>query len=171
MDAKELKPCPFCGGTAELKHLGEHFGASCANWKCQGMQGALMHRDAGSAVAAWNGRAALPSDAAQAPVAPPVAWMIDWPDEPELGHYFGEEPNSGARSMPLYASPAPLAAAGLTDEQIERALAAYTEALETDPRNSEANHNSPAWPRIAAAMHRDAMREALLSTTHGDKQS
>ncbi|WP_233622363.1 hypothetical protein [Burkholderia multivorans] len=24
--------------------------------------------------------------------AKPVAWFIDWPDEPELGHYFAEEP-------------------------------------------------------------------------------
>ncbi|MBB5462920.1 hypothetical protein HDG33_006594 [Paraburkholderia sp. Cpub6] len=51
--------------------MGEHFGARCENWKCQGMQGALMHRDAESAVSAWNRRAALPpSDTAQAPVDP-----------------------------------------------------------------------------------------------------
>lgn len=68
MDQNQLKPCPFCGGSAELKHLGEHFGASCADWKCQGMQGALMHRAAVSAVAAWNRRAALASDAAGAPI-------------------------------------------------------------------------------------------------------
>lgn len=36
----------------------------------------------------------------------PVAWLIDWPDEPELGHYFAEEPNEGARSRPLYTRPA-----------------------------------------------------------------
>lgn len=67
--------------------------------------------------------AALPSDVAQAPVTPqPAAWMIDWPDEPELGHYFGEEPNSSARSVPLYAAPVAPQAAGdavpvpLTDE-------------------------------------------------------
>jgi hypothetical protein len=31
-----------------------------------------------------------------------VAWLIDWPDEPELGHYFGEEPGGpDARSRPL----------------------------------------------------------------------
>lgn len=67
MNTKELMPCPFCGAAAELKHLGEHFGASCTDWKCQGMQGALMHRDEQKAIGAWNRRAALPSDAAQAP--------------------------------------------------------------------------------------------------------
>jgi len=37
----------------------------------------------------------------------PVAWLIDWPDEPELGHYFAEEPSELRRSMPLYtAAPA-----------------------------------------------------------------
>lgn len=37
----------------------------------------------------------------------PVAWLVDWPDEPELGHYFSEEPNENARSKPLYTAPAP----------------------------------------------------------------
>lgn len=34
----------------------------------------------------------------------PVAWMIDWPDEPELGHYFAEAPSEAGRSRPLYTS-------------------------------------------------------------------
>lgn len=40
--------------------------------------------------------------------AEPVAWMIDWPDEPELGHYFSTGPIEPAvgRSVPLYAAPA-----------------------------------------------------------------
>ena len=33
--------------------------------------------------------------------AKPVAWFIDWPDEPDLGHYFGEEPCDGARNRAL----------------------------------------------------------------------
>jgi hypothetical protein len=55
---KNLLPCPFCGGEPELKHMGRHHGASCSDWKCQGMQGALMHLDARSATSAWNRRAA-----------------------------------------------------------------------------------------------------------------
>jgi len=35
----------------------------------------------------------------------PLAWLIDWPEEPELGHYFSDEPNEHARSRPLYAAP------------------------------------------------------------------
>jgi len=34
----------------------------------------------------------------------PLAWLIDWPEEPELGHYFSDEPNEHARSRPLYAA-------------------------------------------------------------------
>lgn len=55
-DQTSLLSCPFCEGPAEMKHLGEHFGASCSDWKCQGMQGALMHRDEKSAIEAWNRR-------------------------------------------------------------------------------------------------------------------
>lgn len=40
------------------------------------------------------------------PVGEPVAWLIDWPGEPDLGHYFAEEPVQGGRSRPLYAAPA-----------------------------------------------------------------
>jgi hypothetical protein len=40
------------------------------------------------------------------PVDEPVAWIIDWPDEPELGHYFSEAPDAiGGRSRPLYMQP------------------------------------------------------------------
>jgi len=36
-----------------------------------------------------------------------VAWLIDWPEEPELGHYFSDDPNPTARSRPLYTIPQP----------------------------------------------------------------
>lgn len=50
----------------------------------------------------------------------PVAWLIDWPDEPGLGHYFAEEPASNCRSQPL-----------ITTEQAESyATAKVREALE-----------------------------------------
>lgn len=42
---------------------------------------------------------------ASAPVAgeaqKPVAWFIDWPDEPELGHYIAESPAVSGRNRPL----------------------------------------------------------------------
>lgn len=31
----------------------------------------------------------------------PAGYLIDWPDEPELGFYFSEEPNEMARSRAL----------------------------------------------------------------------
>ncbi|CAB3857521.1 hypothetical protein LMG3410_02106 [Achromobacter aegrifaciens] len=40
----------------------------------------------------------------RAPVAgeaQPVAWFIDWPDEPQLGHYIAESPADYGRSRPL----------------------------------------------------------------------
>ncbi|WP_245157927.1 hypothetical protein [Burkholderia multivorans] len=50
----------------------------------------------------------------------PVAWFIDWPDEPELGHYLGEEPCAGARNRALgfieSRSPAMATAAPATDK-------------------------------------------------------
>lgn len=39
----------------------------------------------------------------------PVAWLIDWADEPDLGHYFSEsavDEDSG-RSRPLFLHPVP----------------------------------------------------------------
>ncbi|AZR94999.1 hypothetical protein BBB39_15435 [Bordetella trematum] len=59
--------------------------------------GFVPHQDAPAVAAA---RAAL----ASAPVAgeaQPVAWFIDWPDEPELGHYIAESPADSGRSRPL----------------------------------------------------------------------
>lgn len=43
----------------------------------------------------------------------PVAYLIDWPDEPELGHYFAEEDSNTGRSRPLYLAP-PAPSAGET---------------------------------------------------------
>ncbi len=62
-----------------------------------------------------------------APQGPPVAWLVDWPEEPDLGHYLAEDRSPSGRSRPLYldAGPQPPAAlAPLTDEQIEAVWAA-----------------------------------------------
>lgn len=44
----------------------------------------------------WQAARALPAGME------PVGYMIDWPDEPELGHYFAEKANDGARSQALH---------------------------------------------------------------------
>jgi hypothetical protein len=50
----------------------------------------------------WQARSALaPSPGIDAAGRKPVAWLIDWPDEPDLGHYFAEEPSPTARSRAL----------------------------------------------------------------------
>ena len=43
----------------------------------------------------------------------PVAWLIDWPDEPDLGHYIAESPadiDSGRSRALVFADAAPVAA-------------------------------------------------------------
>lgn len=58
------------------------------NWPCP------------TCTAAEHYRATHPAQTEQQP----LAWLIDWPEEPELGHYFSDEPNERARSRPLYAA-------------------------------------------------------------------
>lgn len=41
----------------------------------------------------------------------PAAYLIDWPDEPELGHYFSESPTETGRCRPLYLAAPPTAPA------------------------------------------------------------
>lgn len=95
--SKNLMRCPFCGGTPELNHMGRHYGVSCANWKCQGMQGALMHLDENSAVDAWNSR--VPDGNGN----DPFGWV-----KPAGGNYFTRSALSARRIgglVPVYAAP------------------------------------------------------------------
>lgn len=43
----------------------------------------------------------------EAPAQEAVGWIIDWPGEPELGHYFSERPSKSGRSRPLYTAQQP----------------------------------------------------------------
>lgn len=43
--------------------------------------------------------------AAPAPKGEPVAYLIDWPGEPDLGYYFAENPTDSGRCRPLYTEP------------------------------------------------------------------
>ena len=36
-----------------------------------------------------------------------MAWIIDWPNEPDLGHYFSEEKTDAGRCRPLYTAAPP----------------------------------------------------------------
>lgn len=71
MDAKELKPCPFCGATPFLQRMDGIVGISCGHDSAcnkTGLAIAFSPEKEASAIAAWNRRAALPSDAAHAPI-------------------------------------------------------------------------------------------------------
>lgn len=137
---RHLKPCPFCGATPFLQRMDGIVGISCGkDSACNktGLAMAFSPEKEETAVAAWNRRAALPSDGVGAPVAPPVAWMIDWPDEPELGHYFGEEPNSSARSVPLFAAPDASAARDHWHDLYTRTMDALAPAFDYIQANAD----------------------------------
>ena len=55
-----------------------------------------------------------------APEPEPVAYLIDWPDEPEFGHCLSEEPNDSGRSRPLYTAPTPAEAPADVARDAER---------------------------------------------------
>lgn len=57
----------------------------------------------------------------------PVAWLIDWPEEPELGHYFADAPTGIGRSTPLYRHAQPVRAP-LSDAEIDMQLDAILRA-------------------------------------------
>ena len=52
------------------------------------------------------GRTSLSANAGE-----PVAYLINWPDEPELGNYFAESPTETGRCRPLYLAAPPTAQA------------------------------------------------------------
>ncbi len=60
---KNLKPCPFCGGSALLSHLSneynDSYSVSCTgelNGDCAGLEGTPFYDTAEDAVSAWNTR-------------------------------------------------------------------------------------------------------------------
>lgn len=54
----KLKPCPFCGGEAQLdKNEFGHVNASCKDHKCRGWACCLNYNNKKEAVDAWNRRA------------------------------------------------------------------------------------------------------------------
>ena len=95
----------------------------------------------------------------------PVAWMIDWPDEPELGHYFAEDPTDTGRSQPLHTA-AQLAEEVERARKAERALAvAACMAFANDLRNHDVVRMTAA--KCAGAVSVAAIRTADDGAQHG----
>ncbi|WP_312374927.1 hypothetical protein [Pseudomonas oryzihabitans] len=100
----------------------------------------------------------------------PVAWMIDWPDEPELGHYFSESPDelTGSRSRPLFTVAPPAAAHGGISAEVLSPFLAVADAY--DPAEDDAYVPAKDW------MMDDALRLTLgqfralkRAAAHGDE--
>lgn len=66
-------------------------------WWCRQLpDGGYSAGNVDSAWKIWQAARALPAGME------PVGYMFDWPDEPELGHYFAEKAHDGARSQALH---------------------------------------------------------------------
>ena len=61
MSEEKLKPCPFCGGEAELEITGLYWDVNCKRWdvnckRCLANVGAYKCYNKKQAVEAWNRR-------------------------------------------------------------------------------------------------------------------
>jgi len=53
----QLKPCPFCGGKAELSSYGfRGYSANCANYDCIGWTVKRLNPSKNDAIREWNRR-------------------------------------------------------------------------------------------------------------------
>ena len=59
--SEELKPCPFCGGDAEITKWHEGYFVECKKQRCGGTIGAYKTEE--EAIEAWNTRAKDGNDA------------------------------------------------------------------------------------------------------------
>ena len=53
----ELKPCPFCGGEAEIEECGGMWAVECTEYETCGCELNMAFGSKAEAVAAWNTRA------------------------------------------------------------------------------------------------------------------
>lgn len=57
MDEKKLKPCPFCGGRAILRHDSSGCYVECGNGMCSVMPTTWYFDEEEKVIEAWNRRA------------------------------------------------------------------------------------------------------------------
>ena len=53
----ELKPCPFCGGKAQIEKNEDFVDVSCKDMFCRGWTSCLEYKTKQQAIEAWNRRA------------------------------------------------------------------------------------------------------------------
>jgi Lar family restriction alleviation protein len=131
MDEREArKPCPFCGGPADLVEDTDRLGRAWAVFceKCDGATGYC--EDGPTAVAAWNRRAALAS-APAATQGEAVAWRDPSNTEPGQAVTFSKayaEKWPHIYKQPLYTTPQPTAPAERVDALCDAAYVAGAQA-------------------------------------------
>ncbi|KVH64435.1 hypothetical protein WS89_03900 [Burkholderia sp. MSMB1072] len=125
-DAVRFGTCEHCDKRANLHpHDGAWICGACADadylsaWidYAERLRAILAESPASQPAAA-----PIPANETGAEGAKPVAWFIDWPNEPELGHYFAEEPcdptYGRSRALGFIESRSPaMAAAAPADER------------------------------------------------------
>lgn len=85
------------------------------------------------------------------PMPEPVAFLVDWPDEPDLGHYFAEEQAPTGRSQPLITTTqAEAYADARVMEELEAALREMVE-LAADTRANKELVAHESWIANCAA--------------------
>lgn len=95
----------------------------------------------------------------------PVAYLVYWPKNPELGRYFSEAPVDGSRSRPLYTHPTP---ALVTEEMVDglrRMVEACNQPCFTDKGEREISWAAVSWMQSNGP----ALLAALTAALEADK--
>jgi hypothetical protein len=136
----DLLPCPFCGASAAAVNMSDSMFAACSGPDCMGLLGGFDSRD--ELVVHWNRRACVSSatEALRAEVAAAVgdamqarAELKEWRCSAETHKNRAERLAEALRVamqalIPLHNAHMPDERAGLTDEDVAAAEAAFEQA-------------------------------------------
>lgn len=150
MSAQMLEPCPFCGGSATMEQTEDNrwsVGCDSADEPaCMGYQSLTTFGRQGEATAAWNKRARS-SAGSDGPIGYVSAITLKALSDRAEGHGFVVACAGYDTTIPVYAHPAPPAAASVSE-----AIEAEIEKWSTDKRSSyPAVEVAESFVRILAA--------------------